>query len=212
MAVSLLNITRLSSQQLAAVSVITAKPEIMTHIGDGSPYTLRILRDFVRDERTQLTKSFATRKYWTWAIMLDAVTPIGLFALYKLNFTKYLKYFEALDATKVRPKRPTKSKRFTPPHFAQYNLDPSDIYIGTRILLDTTVQGRGYGTRVYELMKAEMADIHYRGKVHMISFVNSDNIGGNKLQSKNGFTHLGEYRTGGPGAVARMVYYWTLLK
>jgi hypothetical protein len=179
--IKLKNFTFLSSKEINQLAEITTKPEIMKYIADGKIYNKSDLIEFKENEKKQNKLIPTKRFYWTYAI-LDGEDVIGMFVLYKI----YLNKFRPVPISKRRSKL----------NFAGTKKNNNPITINTRILINTTHQGKGVGVKVYEIIQEMARKILFKNvkkPVYLISFVNTTNDPGNKLQIKAGFKLYGIY-------------------
>ena len=203
--ISLKNIVYLNKKQIQQLVDITAKPEIMKHIGDGTPYTKSKIIEFINYERTQLKLSPYVRVYWTYAV-LNNNDVIGLFALYRKNISNLKLNRNLTQNSKNQKKNLTrKSKSFT-------KIKTAPITIAMRRLLDTNYQGKGIGGIIFNIMMNILTNCYFTKDtipVDIISIVNIDNERSNALQVKSGLEYLGTYND---NKINRNIYKWQLIK
>lgn len=198
MNIQLKNFILLSKLEINQLLKIVKKQEIMKHISSGKLYSEEDIYNFIKDEKKQQKISAYKRKYWTWIIKNDK-NVIGMFALYKINISKYKFHTNSLKS-KSKKFKSIKSKKYI----------GGDISLATRIIIDTEYQGKGIGLIVYNMIKNILNNsifIKPKCKITIVSFVNVSNIPGNKLQVKSGFTLVSNYKNDN---IDRNIYIWKL--
>jgi RimJ/RimL family protein N-acetyltransferase len=142
-------------------------------------WTKDVILDYIEDEKKQIKLPPYQRMYRTYAIM-DENTVVGFFGLN--NFIRAItKYYNEINY---------ENKEETEKDFNKCN-----IILGTRVIIGNKFQGKGYGTKAYELIWNEINKLFatYNTTLCIVNFVWKDNIPGQKLQIKCGFKFIGTY-------------------
>ena len=176
--ITLKSLAYISAINIKELYKIAQKHEIMQHIGLGTIWNMKKIKDYVTMEKQQIKKKLSKREWISYGIMLNNRKLIGYISL-----------------TKMVDNDVSKTKKF-PQHILHKKSIKNMVKnrFSIRIFIDNIYQGRGFGSISLNSLIEQSKKII--PNIILISYIDSLNIPSINLHKKCGFEYNGMKKIG----------------